>query len=88
MGDMPWRHETLMTRVLAHGADPDSVLHGNPTDLEGLEQSRHGSSIAGLDGQTRGGVLLGSEEWNALGRLVGDGMAALFRLCGCGSLGP
>ena len=74
-----------MARVLTHRADPDSVLHGNTANRERLEESRHGSSIAGLNGEARWGILFGGEEGNALCCLVGDGMATFFGLCwgGC-----
>lgn len=35
---MPWRLEALMSAVLAHGTDPDSVLHRQAADLDGSEE--------------------------------------------------
>lgn len=88
MRNMPRRHETFMAGVLAHRADPNSILHSDISNLEGLKESRNRSSIAGLDGQTRRRILLGGEEGNALCSLVDNGVAAFLSLCGCRSFGP
>lgn len=77
-----------MAGVLAHRADPNSILHSDISNLEGLKESRNRSSIAGLDGQTRRRILLGGEEGNALCSLVDNGVAAFLSLCGCRSFGP
>lgn len=76
-----------MARILAHRADPDSILHRNISNLEWLEESRNRASIAGLNSQTSRRILLGGEEGNALCSFVDDGMAAFLSLCGGRSLG-
>jgi hypothetical protein len=35
---MPGRVEAVLGTVLAHWADPDAVLHGDASDLQGREQ--------------------------------------------------
>jgi hypothetical protein len=38
VGEMPRGVEAVLCTVLAHGADPDAVLHSHAPDLEGSEQ--------------------------------------------------
>src|SRR3712207_9077531 len=47
MGNVPWRVETLVSRVLAHWADPDSVLHLNSPNLD-RKSTRLNSSHANI----------------------------------------
>lgn len=76
-----------MARILAHRADPDSILHSDISNLEWLEEPRNRSSIARLNSQTWRRILLGGEEGNTLCSFVDNRMATFLSLCGGRSFG-